>query len=388
MLQTLTTRLSIVAALALTASGTLAANVPIDVGSASNGLTDIYSATFDGALVPCPGSTYCTFFAGDPAATRKISIVANPSGVINGVPGGIGPTGIPVAPVPAAGSFLDLTLNGGNTSVTLGVSSISFTAVDICLTETTACDGLNVHAAGAGMVFNPTGPVNGGALTPAGGGSTGATVPVNASGVAVFQVQNAASVVVDFSRFSQVVTSCTGTYCALITSDTLNLDVVRYVLIIDFDATFTSFTASFVGETGNNSLLYATLNSAVTNADGDSAVVTDNCPLVPNNDQADTDGDLRGNMCDNCRALANNTGVAFQCDSDTDGFGNRCDGDMNNNNVTNNQDYGLFRAQLGQPSVSPTYNKADINCNNTVNNQDYGLFRGLLGAGPGPGAGP
>ena len=40
---------------------------------------------------------------------------------------------------------------------------------------------------------------------------------------------------------------------------------------------------------------------------------------------------------------ANNTGVAAQCDSDADGFGNRCDGDMNNNNVTNNQDYGLFR---------------------------------------------
>jgi hypothetical protein len=58
---------------------------------------------------------------------------------------------------------------------------------------------------------------------------------------------------------------------------------------------------------------------------------------------------------------------------------------MNNNGTTNAQDYVLFRAQLGQPSFSPTYNKADINCNGgAVNAQDYVLFRGLLGSTPGP----
>jgi hypothetical protein len=44
----------------------------------------------------------------------------------------------------------------------------------------------------------------------------------------------------------------------------------------------------------------------------------------------------------------------------------------------------LFRQQLGQPSVAPTYNKADFNCNTVVNSQDYVLFRGLLGSPPGP----
>ncbi|MEO8224989.1 MAG: hypothetical protein ABI661_09285, partial [Gammaproteobacteria bacterium] len=58
------------------------------------------------------------------------------------------------------------------------------------------------------------------------------------------------------------------------------------------------------------------------------------------------------------------------------------------NGTTNAQDYVLFRAQLGQPSIAPVYNKADINCNATVNAQDYVLFRGLLGGAPGPGAGP
>jgi len=103
-----------------------------------------------------------------------------------------------------------------------------------------------------------------------------------------------------------------------------------------------------------------------------------------NGPAADTDGDGVINTSDNCRLLSN----LNQADSDSDGFGNRCDGDMNNNNTTNAQDYVLFRQQLGQPSVAPVYNKADINANGVVNAQDYVLFRGLLGSPPGPGAGP
>ncbi len=99
----------------------------------------------------------------------------------------------------------------------------------------------------------------------------------------------------------------------------------------------------------------------------------------------DTDSDGLNDNDDNCRNVANNTGAAAQCDSDGDGFGNRCDGDMNNNGSTNAQDTTLYRQQLGQPSVAPTFNKADINCNGSVNAQDTTLFRGLLGAAPGPG---
>lgn len=94
----------------------------------------------------------------------------------------------------------------------------------------------------------------------------------------------------------------------------------------------------------------------------------------------DADGDDIPENADNC-TLAPNPG---QCDSDGDGYGNQCDGDMNNNSTTNSQDYVLFRAQLGQPSVAPTYNKADLNCNGAVNAQDYVLFRGLLGSPAGP----
>ncbi len=94
----------------------------------------------------------------------------------------------------------------------------------------------------------------------------------------------------------------------------------------------------------------------------------------------DTDGDGIPDSEDNCTLLANPT----QCDSDGDNFGNHCDGDLNNSSFTNSQDYVLFRAQLGQPSVDPTYNQADLNCSGSVNSQDYVLFRSLLGSPPGP----
>jgi hypothetical protein len=258
-------RLLLTASFLFVGTGAIAAPVTINTSNASNGWTDLYSATFDGGLVGCGGgsSAYCTFFGGDPAASRKITVAPNPSGVISAVPGGIGPTGTPVAPTPASGSFLDLTLGAGNTTLSLGVSSITFAPIHLCLTTTTPCDGLNINSVGAGVVFNAPGSALGGALTPAGGGSTGATVPVNGSRRAVFEVQNAGSVIVDFSRFSQVVTSCTGSFCALVSADVLNFDIVRYVLEVQYDPAFTSFTGNFIGETSNNSLIYATLNSEV-----------------------------------------------------------------------------------------------------------------------------
>ena len=49
----------------------------------------------------------------------------------------------------------------------------------------------------------------------------------------------------------------------------------------------------------------------------------DNCPVVANKDQKDSDKDMIGDVCDNCPFVANTD----QKDSDKDGVGDACDCD-------------------------------------------------------------
>ena len=94
---------------------------------------------------------------------------------------------------------------------------------------------------------------------------------------------------------------------------------------------------------------------------------------------ADGDGVLEHN--DNCALVAN----PAQLDSDSDGYGNICDGDINNSGTVTAADFGLLRSELGQPaSVSPTAAAADMNGSGTVTTADFGLLRARLGTAPGP----
>ena len=54
-------------------------------------------------------------------------------------------------------------------------------------------------------------------------------------------------------------TSCSGPACAALGS--LSLDMVRYRLFVQWDPTFTQFTSTFIGQTGNNAMVYANLNT-------------------------------------------------------------------------------------------------------------------------------
>jgi thrombospondin type 3 repeat protein len=118
------------------------------------------------------------------------------------------------------------------------------------------------------------------------------------------------------------------------------------------------------GFIGTDSFFYALVNGShascgtvtirvVHDQDGDGVEdEVDNCILVPNPDQRDTDGD---------------------------GYGNVCDGDFKNDGVVNFCDLAIFRQRFG--TADPD---ADLDGNGFANFKDLALLRGLFLKPPGP----
>ncbi len=92
----------------------------------------------------------------------------------------------------------------------------------------------------------------------------------------------------------------------------------------------------------------------------------------------DTDGDGVPDATDNCIMITN----PDQRDSNGDGFGNVCDPDLNNNGSVDLTDYSIFRAAFGTSDPD-----ADFNGDNNVDLADYTIFRSLFGQSPGPSGG-
>ena len=88
----------------------------------------------------------------------------------------------------------------------------------------------------------------------------------------------------------------------------------------------------------------------------------------------DSDGDGVPNVVDNCSAVPN--AGAAGCDDDIDGYGNFCDGDFNNDNVSDGLDFSpLFLTDFG--SGTQTLNASgnpqgtDMNCDGVVDGVDF-----------------
>ncbi|WP_109434363.1 MULTISPECIES: thrombospondin type 3 repeat-containing protein [Aquimarina] len=93
----------------------------------------------------------------------------------------------------------------------------------------------------------------------------------------------------------------------------------------------------------------------------------DNCPSTYNPDQANNDGDSKGNVCDNCPDNSNNN----QADLDGDGIGDVCDNDRDGDGISNSNDNCPDKSN---PSQSDTDSDGigDV-CDPIDNNAKYDL---------------
>ncbi|MCQ8116149.1 dockerin type I domain-containing protein [Methylomonas rosea] len=89
----------------------------------------------------------------------------------------------------------------------------------------------------------------------------------------------------------------------------------------------------------------------------------------------DSDGDGVADNLDNCKLVVN----ANQRDTDGDSFGNICDPDFNQNNVVDPADLSRLKSKLGTVSANE-----DLNGNGVVDPADLSLLKTYLGKAPGP----
>ena len=114
-------------------------------------------------------------------------------------------------------------------------------------------------------------------------------------------------------------------------------------------------------------LLFAPPSSATNDCGLDDPVTLQGLP--------DRDADQISDAVDNCVEVAN----PEQIDSNSDGFGNVCDADLNGDLVTNVIDLGLLRQRFFTADAD-----ADLNGDGVVNVIDLGIMRLRFFTAPGP----
>jgi hypothetical protein len=101
-------------------------------------------------------------------------------------------------------------------------------------------------------------------------------------------------------------------------------------------------------------------------------------------DTTDTDGDGVLDVSDNCILIANSD----QRNTDGDDYGNICDPDLNGDNIVNAEDLAMFKAVFFQaaPGIEPfvLVDHADFNGDGVVNAADLATLKAFFFKAPGP----
>ena len=97
----------------------------------------------------------------------------------------------------------------------------------------------------------------------------------------------------------------------------------------------------------------------------------------------DTDGDTVLDYQDNCTTTSNTT----QADTNSDGYGNACDADYDNDGVVGQTDFAMFRVSYGSCVTDGGYDPAtDSNADDCTGMADFSVLFDTWGQAPGPSA--
>lgn len=130
--------------------------------------------------------------------------------------------------------------------------------------------------------------------------------------------------------------------------------------------------------------------AAIYNSTPQSLVIDYRSERIPDLYATDKDSDGVPDYRDNCIDNANgplipDAGGNSQLDTDSDGFGNICDTDLNNDGETNSLDLGIMKlAFLVQDTQPGFYSDADLNGDGQVNSLDLGILKTHFTLPPGP----
>lgn len=108
----------------------------------------------------------------------------------------------------------------------------------------------------------------------------------------------------------------------------------------------------------------------------------------------DSDGDGVVDALDNCVDQANgpDAGPNDQLDTDSDGYGDVCDGDLNQDGFVGGPDFDIFLQCFnratggGGPADDPDCAESDMNGDGFVGGPDFDLFLQVFNGPPGPSA--